>query len=235
MISKGNASLESIDPNAPLRNTDLIRFLKQIASCHKGFRWFMTVYRPFISPCAELLALLRDGCTVYDIGCGGGVLLSLVARFKKSPRIGGHDVSAEAVKAARALVGAAAPPGIQVTIQCCPPDEELSIRGYDYVTVVDVIHHVPENIRKTFLERIFRSMDAGAHLLIKDIDGASMLRFFNRLHDLLIEGEAVHEPPADCIARQLKQLGFHVLLRTRKTMLWYPHFFILARKPTCSS
>ena len=190
----------------------------------------MTVYRPLICPYAQIISVIGTNAFVYDIGCGGGTLLALLAKYRQPKKLTGHDVRQDVVDGARSLVEQVASPMTEVNIFRLEGDSDLQLAGYDYVTLIDVFHHIPRQSQDSFLRRIYQSMPKGAYLILKDIDGGSILRFMNKLHDLLVARQMVHEVPVKVARQKLESLGFQVISETRKNMMWYPHFLIVARK-----
>lgn len=194
--------------------------------------WLKTVYRPYIAPLNDLLRLIPEGARVFDIGCGNGALLALVAAHRKPAAVGGVDIDPGLIDRARILlrqVSRDLEPDLSVYDGESLP---ASFGGFDTVLLVDVLHHVPPDRQAAFLAMIHDRMAPGATLILKDMDADA--RFwvqFNRLHDRVLAGEAGHEPSAVGLAEQLRQLGFEVTPAVHRRMLVYWHFTLHCRRP----
>jgi SAM-dependent methyltransferase len=221
----------SVGP-APYAVQDLITFLRR----HTPADWpwpdrLKTVYRPYIAPLDDLLAGIPAQSRVYDVGCGNGALLALVAAYRQPAAIGGVDVDPGLVDRARQLLQRVAP---ALPARVCVFDgTELpeGLQDFDTVLLVDVLHHVPPTHQHAFLTSLHDRMAPGATLHLKDIDADS--RFwclFNRLHDRLLAGAAGHEPSAVQLVETLQQIGFNVDPPVRRRMLVYPHFTVRCRR-----
>jgi 2-polyprenyl-3-methyl-5-hydroxy-6-metoxy-1,4-benzoquinol methylase len=113
-----------------------------------------------------------------------------------------------------------------------PQDTPPPLHGYDTVTMVDVLHHIPLDQQNNFLRKTIAQMDSGAKLIIKDIEGAKLLgAFCNQLHDLLLAKEWVHHRRSRDIRKVLHSSGATVSQPVLCWTLWYPHFQIVAVIP----
>lgn len=189
-------------------------------------------YRPYICPFDDLLALLPAGAAVFDVGCGNGAFLYLVAAFRRPRALGGVEIAERLVSNARTLLvreAATVPVSLRVYDGETVPDD---LRDYQYVFLIDVLHHVPASRQEALLAQIGARMAPGATLVLKDIDAADrVLRSFNKLHDLLLTGKAGHEIAAADAARMLTRSGFRVAAPSKRRLLWYSHYTVVAVKP----
>lgn len=209
---------------------DLIQHLVEISSGLSLVNRLLFVLRPSICPFSDILGLIQENSTVYDIGCGRGVLMALLDKYKNPRRLSGHDISPDVIGDAKKISGRWLTSQSCVDLRCLGREDKPDLRGYRYITMIDVLHHVPQDAQWHFLQNIYHSMDNGSYLLLKDIDGESPLRYMNRLHDLVVAREVGHERPAGEVAHQLEAMGLQVKKLLRKIVLWYPHYLILARK-----
>ncbi len=207
-----------------LNQDTLMGFLRRHSSRAK------TVYRPLICPFDELLPHVPLHSQVLDIGCGGGAWMSLIAGFREPSRLDGMDPDTVAADEARLLLGKVSPR--------CPWSVTTGdlhsfarpVSEYDVVTMVDVLHHIPPAMQWSTLAELHHSMKPGALLILKDIDRASPLVLFNKLHDLLLAGEIGFERSADAAASELARLQFEVTAKSHRRLWWYPHYTIVARR-----
>lgn len=189
-------------------------------------------YRPYICPFGELLELIPERAAVFDIGCGSGMFLSLVSKFKHPRALGGIEISQKLIDNAETLLGDLDNATAQISLQTFDgQDVPQTIASYDYIFLIDVIHHIPQENQIGFLESIYEKMSSGSKLILKDIDaGRPILSKFNRLHDLLLSGETGHELRSEYTAGELVRIGFTTSPTIKKRTLVYPHYTIICEK-----
>ena len=188
--------------------------------------------RPWVCPFDPILDATPHGSAIADIGCGGGFLLGLLAQQVEPRRLYGFEVNPAAVVAARDYLREIA------------PDIPASISHYDgvafpaevseadVVVLVDVLHHIGSENQMEFLARLFETMRHSAILILKDIDaGRPVLCFFNKLHDLAVNGAMGTELTAEETGARLRSLGFEIQSSGAARKLWYPHHWFVAKKP----
>lgn len=214
---------------ALINSFSLARELESPSKKMSGLAALKTRYRPFICPLDLVLSQVPEGARLYDIGCGSGALPYLALKLRAAEVAHGYDISSEAVKAAKAFD--IDPQRFQV-IQMQPEETPPPLYGYDTVTMVDVLHHIPYSQQDDFLRKTIAQMDSGARLIIKDIEGAKVIgAFCNQLHDLLLAKEWVHHRRSKDIRRVLQGAGASVSQPLLRWTLWYPHFQIVAIAP----
>jgi 2-polyprenyl-3-methyl-5-hydroxy-6-metoxy-1,4-benzoquinol methylase len=207
----------------------LVSFLRD-QQVDSGFMNRLKVaYRPYICPFDDLLKLIDDKDTVFDIGCGSGQFATLLAEFTGVKKIGGVEISPELIKNARHLLQ---PYSGKVACNFSVYDgtDIPDLSGYSVIVLIDVLHHVPPASQHNFLKTIYANMKAGTRLIIKDIEGASSLVLFNKLHDRIFAGEVGNEMKSAELKSILENLGFSVKSVSRKNMYVYPHYTLLATK-----
>jgi len=210
--------------------TELSHYLKTAHSQAKALDRLKIAYRPYICPFDDLLKLVRPGEKVFDVGCGSGQFALLLARYANPGWIGGAEINPELVRNAEELFANAA---IAIDHEFLVFDGKTfpkSVDSADKVFLIDVFHHVPRLEQKNFLLALHAAMRPGAVLVLKDIDAASPLVYFNKLHDLLFSSEIGHELSAGQLSSLACDAGFKLLSNSFRRMLWYPHFtLVLAR------
>jgi hypothetical protein len=133
------------------------------------------------------------------------------------------------VKAASAF---AMKPEIFQVIHLLPEETPPDLHGYDTVTMVDVLHHIPVELQDDFLRKTIARMDSGARLITKNIEASKILgSFMNQLHDLLLAREWVHQRRGRDVVKVLQSTGATVSQPLLRWTLWYPHFQIVALIP----
>lgn len=212
-----------------MNSFSLAQELKLPSQRMSGLTAIKTRYRPFICPLDLVLAKIPQGARLYDIGCGTGALLYLALKLRSAQVAHGYDISSEAVKAAAAF---AMPPDVFQVNHLHPEATPPDLHGYDTVTMIDVLHHIPPQLQDNFLRKTIASMDSGARLIIKDIEAAKIFgAWMNQLHDLLLAKEWVHQRRSQDIVKVLQSTGATVSQPVLRWTLWYPHFQIVALVP----
>lgn len=186
-------------------------------------------YRPYICPFVELLNLVPEQSSVFDIGCGSGMFLSLVSEFKKPKTLGGIEISDQLIGNARTILNdSASPVFLDVFNGLNIP---TNIGEYEYIFLIDVLHHVPRKNQITFLKNIHDKMSIGSKLIFKDINAErTILSKFNKMHDLIFSGKTGNELKLKEIKTDLARIGFKILSIEEKRMFVYPHYTIACEK-----
>ncbi len=122
-------------------------------------------WRSYICPYEELLRLIPPRESSLDIGCGMGMLMLLLAHSGKIKKGIGLDISSEAIQLARL---AKLPKGCEIDFRCVSPDEAYPPERFDFVTCIDVLHHVPSSKQREFIRRVVRANLADT-LIFKDV------------------------------------------------------------------
>ena len=216
--------------NTNLSNKDLLRYLKSL-DFQAGFLDRVKVYyRPLVCPFVELINLVKEGEKVGDIGCGSGQFGLLQAEFAKPSLVFGIEISERLVNNARQLFEKYAKTAYEFEVfdGVVFPDR---IRDLDVIFLNDVLHHVPKPAQQRFVADLIGKMKSGARLILKDINGGSILVYCNKMHDMLFAGEIGNELPWKKAQSWLEQNNLEILEFTKKRMYVYPHYTIVAKKP----
>lgn len=194
----------------------------------KGLSRIKTIYRPYICPFDDILNQIPHGSTLFDIGCGAGSFLSLLVEFNKPTKVGGIEIADNLINDARSLLTK-----FDVEQHIYKYDGNTipnEINEYDYISMIDVYHHIPQKIQISFMSQLYSKMKPGAILIFKDIDFASPLVVMNKLHDLVLSKEIGHEISANKARDIIQEIGFEIVKTQSRTMLFYPHYTIIAKK-----
>jgi 2-polyprenyl-3-methyl-5-hydroxy-6-metoxy-1,4-benzoquinol methylase len=185
-------------------------------------------FRPYICPFDLLLPHVESGLSYFDIGCGSGMFLRILAEYKNPVALGGVEISARLIENAACVLRPCAVPTMLTVYDGCSLPADIG--RYDYLFMIDVLHHVPLDRQFGFLATLFGRMRPGQRLLFKDIDAASPLVYWNKLHDLALAGEIGHEQRARVVREHLESVGFEVSMVFRKRVFLYPHYALLCAK-----
>ncbi len=194
----------------------------------KGLSRIKTIYRPYICPFHDLLNYIPHNTSLFDVGCGAGSFLSLFSNFNNPSKIAGIEIAENLINDARSLLSKFS---IEQQIYKYDgtniPDE---IAEYDYVSMIDVYHHIPLKIQENFMKQLYTKMKPGAILVFKDINAASPWVLANKMHDLILSKEIGNEISMNKALNLLKNIGLEIVRSEKKRMFVYPHFTIYAKK-----
>lgn len=212
-----------------INNTQLKTFLlNSEAKDLKGLAKIKTVYRPYICPFDDILNSLPNNLSLFDVGCGSGSFLSIINEFKSPTKLAGVEISNDLVENAKSLFKSK---NIQTDIyKYDGTNIPEQLNEYDYVSMIDVFHHIPPAVQDAFMLQLFQKMKSNSTLIFKDIDKSSIFVLFNKLHDLLLSSEIGNEISVKRASDLLKKAGFTIESVSTRQMLVYPHYTIIAKK-----
>lgn len=213
-----------------VKQQTLVDFLKKQNPNAKFLDKLKIIYRPYICPFNELLNEIPKNKSVFDIGCGSGQFALLVAEYCSPNKIKGIEIADELVKNANFLLKPYST-NISITFEKFSGDDiPKDISDYDFVTMIDVGHHVPKKIQIDFFKQLYQKMVTGSILIYKDINADSPFVYANKFHDLLLSSEIGNEMSLKFTLNLFKEIGFEIIKSSSKRMFWYPHFTIIAKK-----
>lgn len=215
---------------APITTSELVSHLKSKTLDSASFIDNIKIaYRPYVCPFDDLLNYLPENASVFDIGCGSGMLLSLIAVFKKPSKLGGCEINKQLVNNANAVLSTE---NVNAKVYYFDGDSiPEEINNFDFITMIDVLHHIPKDKQFDFLTQLVSLMHSGSELILKDIKGESILSYWNKIHDLLLAGEIGHELNSSMLKSFFKdELKMQVKSFTSRRMLLYPHFTLILKK-----
>jgi 2-polyprenyl-3-methyl-5-hydroxy-6-metoxy-1,4-benzoquinol methylase len=95
---------------------------------------------------------------------------------------------------------------------------------FDVVSIIDVMHHVPPGLQRTFFTEASKRVAPGGRLVYKDMCRKPAWRALsNRLHDLLKARQWIHYRPIAEVEAWAKQAGLRLTTARDLTALWYGH------------
>ncbi len=184
--------------------------------------------RPYICPFHLLLPFVEAGLKYYDLGCGSGAFLRLLAEYKHPKALGGAEVSGQLIDHANSVLKGRVNE-LQLR-QYDGFDIPAEVADYNYVFLIDVLHHIPRAEQDGFLRRLVARMEPGQRLVLKDIDAGSRLAYWNKVHDVLLSQQIGHERHFRAMTTFLQQIGLTVEHAFTKRVLLYPHYVLICAK-----
>ena len=192
-------------------------------------RLLMTL-RPYICPFDRLIALVPQGSSVLDVGCGAGLFLGLLAATEHRFRGVGFDSSAVSIAAANAMARRVKSLGHETELRFLQLDAGAPWPEgpFDVVSIIDVLHHIPLPHRQFVLVSARAVLRPGGLLIYKDIGTRPRWRATaNRIHDLLIAHEWVKYTSLSHVESWARQLGFAMRNSQRINQAWYGHDLVV--------
>jgi 2-polyprenyl-3-methyl-5-hydroxy-6-metoxy-1,4-benzoquinol methylase len=176
--------------------------------------------------------LIPNDGRIIDIGCGAGVFLQILAMYRSPSSLAGIETNASVISVANSTLNhraTANPVRLEVYDGINFP---RWIENYQYAVLIDVLHHISKTQQLAFLKSLFASLRSGSILIIKDINGDHLFwLLFNRLHDLVMARQLVHEIRPSILESGLREIGFKIKAITKRRMMVYSHYTIVCEKP----
>lgn len=208
---------------------ELIKTLQKYQPKKIGFIDKLKIsYRPMVCPFDDLLDIIPEHESIFDIGCGSGMFLSLVATYKNPEKVYGIEIDDKLIENAKKIFkNINVPSEFKKYNGNTLPQE---INSYKYIVLIDVLHHIPKQNQFPFLKNIYDMMNEESILIIKDIDRKNPLHYWNKIHDMVFSGEIGSEPNSLELQTELTNMGFKKITKSYRTMLLYPHFTLICQK-----
>jgi len=181
-----------------------------------------------ICPMEVLVTAVPDGATVFDIGCGAGLFLGLLA-----PRIAtgvGVDSSVSAIATAQGMV-LAADHAFKLSFVVAGEAFMWPAGQFSVVSLIDVLHHLALDQQRAVVMAAAARVAPGGIVLYKDIPPRPRWRaMMNRVHDLVMARQWIHYRSGDEIAAWLSEAGLCIERRECHNRWWYAHELLVARR-----
>jgi 2-polyprenyl-3-methyl-5-hydroxy-6-metoxy-1,4-benzoquinol methylase len=211
-----------------LNNKQIISFLKKTYKSTGFVDSLKIKYRSLICPFISLIKMVQPGQKVGDVGCGSGQFLLLVSEFAEPTFLYGIEISKKLIDNAKNLFSTRQQNSFFAEYN--GTDFPTQVGEMDIVFLIDVLHHVPEKMQESFIKNLTTSMKPGATLILKDINSASWMVYFNKLHDIIFAGEIGNEMSISKAAALLETNGLSIIKQEKRNMYVYPHYSIVAKK-----
>lgn len=192
-------------------------------------------YRPYMCPFDDILLECETKKSIFDIGCGSGMFLSLCAEFLNPSKLGGIEISDKLISNTKSILS-----DYDIPLNIKKYDGKRfpkEIHDYDIVTIIDILHHIPKDYQIKFLEDLIEKVKKGTKIIIKDINADSKLVYFNKLHDLIFSGEKSEEISLKKLLEILNNKkgsdyigNVRVETVNKRRMFLYPHYLVVLYK-----
>lgn len=195
----------------------------------------MATYRSHICPLHEVIREVPAQSAVLDVGCGHGLLLNLLARLGRIRLGHGFDVAAPAVSVARRVAEQNGFSSV-VGFEHRSIEQGIPSLGHEVVTVIDVLHHIPDQYKASFVDSLCSVVPEGGRLIIKDMVVKPLWRATaNRIHDLIMARQWVEHIDPDQVEAWAAKSGMRVIRRDRFNTWWYGHWLLVMEKQNSTS
>jgi 2-polyprenyl-6-hydroxyphenyl methylase/3-demethylubiquinone-9 3-methyltransferase len=171
--------------------------------------------RAFSAPLEAVTARVPVGGTVADVGCGHGLLSSLIALSDSRRQV--HGVDPDPRKIEWAQVGPGRLPNVKVEVGTVESLAERLPGHFDTVVVCDVLYLLPAERWPGFLAEARRLLRPGGRLLLKEAEGDRSWKHYKCLAQEVVmvkllgrtkAGGALVLQPREEMEAMLRRAGF---------------------------
>jgi 2-polyprenyl-3-methyl-5-hydroxy-6-metoxy-1,4-benzoquinol methylase len=190
--------------------------------------------RTYICPMQPLLAEVPMNSTVFDIGCGSGLFLSLLVANRQVVEAIGIDLNVKALQSAKSamLKLASNNPKISVDFIMASDVNQWPETHFSVVSMIDVMHHIPPKKQRYIFESAVSRVSPGGYLLYKDMCHKPFWKATaNQLHDLVLARQWIHSVPMDRVKQWGLSLGLQLFNESNYSVIAYGHEKLVFKKP----
>ena len=171
---------------------------------------------------------LNAQSSVLELGCGIGMMTSLMKRTVNQGKIHAIDISEASIEYGKAKFGAA---NITFSTQDITAFE-TQLNTPDFITLIDVLEHIPLDLHAALFQRISQVMGLNSHFVI-NLPNPDYIA-----HDIALEADSlqvIDQPvPFASLIQQLDDAGLE-LMTYQKYGLWhhdeYQWFVLRIKRP----
>lgn len=188
-------------------------------------------WRPYICPYAALIKCVPGGSYLLDVGCGGGLLLGLLADMGRIAGGVGFDSNKAAIDLASSMTRNL-PLNNNLKFLYLSATSAWPEGVFNVISMIDVMHHIPPAQQQQAIETAIAKMPPNGVLLYKDMANHPWyFAWANRLHDLVLARQWIHYLPVEQVISIARKHGLAVQHRETITMLWYRHELAVFSRP----
>lgn len=222
-------------PNSPDASThDIGQLARLLYSDGPALTRFIQHHRHRICPIDAIADQVPPASRVLDIGCGGGLLIAVLAAHGRLTAAHAIDASKPAIDLAHAMAPRLRPlaPDTDITFEHRTVQQGLPDDLYDAVCLIDVLHHVPPAAQESAFRAAAARVRPGGLFIYKDMaDRPFWAAGMNRLHDLVMARQWINYVPVESAEAWAAVEGLTPHHRLDTRMLWYAHELRVFRRP----
>ena len=186
----------------------------------------VSVYRPLYAPLDAVLSQIPPQARILDVGCGTGTLLLTAQSLIGLGECYGFDSDERSIEIAKSVNQ------FKNIHFCCAGSVPVSIiRSVDFISLVDVLHHIPRGEKQNFYEHIFDSASKDTTIIIKDLDpNPSWMAVANRVTDFFSTRSRVSYLGMNDIQEIMQRTGFSIKEAKRLAKHVWSHYIVVGQK-----
>jgi len=184
--------------------------------------------RPLIVPFEIIEKHVPKEGTIVDLGCGFGIFANFLATQSTDRKVIGIDLNEKRILLAKEIFSSSSNLDF-----VCSNITDTKIPKTDFITAIDVLHHIPSLELQTKLLRECNSvLSKGGRLILKDLDTKPRWKYFwNLIHDyVMTKGEPVLYQNQNSVEELLNKTGFKLEEKIGISGYPYAHILYLAKK-----
>lgn len=189
-------------------------FSKVFGYYNKPFRGlFYMPLRWLIVPFTQIESYLPKKGTIVDLGCGEGIMATLLAISSKERTVLGFDINRRKISLATNLTK-----GIR-NLSFWQKDAMSKLPKSTGFVLSDFLHHLPKDQHEKLLENIYNSLIKSGTLVIKEIDTQDKVRSkISRFFDFIFyPADKINFTNSQTLKNNLEEIGFKVkVLKSKK-------------------
>jgi len=207
-----------------------VKYYKILKNIYSGsfistHQYITTIFRPFYAPISEIIEWVPKNAKVLDIGSGTGLLLFLLQDVIGIDKSYGFDINKKSIKIAK-LVN----PYKHIKFNNSNNMNNI-LKDINIVTMIDVLHHVPQNEKIPFLLNILNQIPSGSQIIIKDLDPLPRwMAIANRITDYFSTNSKVSYISSDEIVQILLKNKFDIKFKRNLAKHVWSHYLIVGVK-----
>lgn len=186
--------------------------IRYLAACYRktDFKTRLHVYgRWILCPFPRLLEHIPQEGFHLDVGCGHGLLLTLMRRRNPAQALKGIDVSPQKIEQAKRIVSS------NICFETYDI-RDIEPASFDSISVVDVLYLLSASQKLDFLKACYSALRQGGKLIIKEVSKVSgwksLFAFLQEFASVKIlhitQGEEIHFLPIQGMASLIAEAGF---------------------------
>jgi cyclopropane fatty-acyl-phospholipid synthase-like methyltransferase len=167
---------------------------------------------------------------ILDIGCGFGLFSLYYASVAPGRSLRGLDLDVERIRMARS---AAVKLGLgNVTYEAADASDFEGDGRISAAYLLDIVHHIPPEAVFSLLSQLYKCLEPGGHLLVKDVDvKPAWKRLFTWVLDkAMAPATPVRYWSSEELTGVLEAVGFRVRRHQMVDGLPYPHVLYVCQK-----